>query len=565
MNGSDLESDFGLATDDLAEMLDSGLDSRHANVLILTGGTKRWMNDAIPENECIIWQLSDGWLNEVDSMGKINMGNPDTLRDFMLFCMDNYPAEKYGLIMWDHGGGSIAGFGHDEKFDNSSLTLPDMRQAFEEVGLRENKLEFMGFDACLMATVEMAVLAADYARVLIAAEDLEPGEGWDYHFLGVLNDDPHMDGFELGKVIVDTFMDFYGPDSDEILTLSVVDLEHVTAVMDAMGALMTVALKEMEFTCIETTERSLPADTHFQTICDYRTSLVDERGFYALAKRRGLTKTFGEGSPRDNYADMVDIGDMAVQLRDLFPREAEAVLQALQNSVVYNRHNSDIELWGLSTFYIYGGKSMGIESLEIYSELGMDNYYTQYLHEFFQNLKGRDRTPIIREEFVLWEPVSPKRQLDDVSAREYGERTFRMVGLFDSPTPTNYPKINGHPVVLYPIATTENTRKYAIPARINNREVDIIVSISQNNYNILGSRNRIEHVFQKGHDLILPGDEIAIYYLEKDFSTTVETWVMSEKFMVRDNLQIEWETVPPEYRLGYRFTDVCNNVSYVLQ
>jgi len=533
MNGSDLESDFGLATDDLAEMLDSGLDSRYANVLILTGGTKRWMNDAIPENECIIWQLSDGWLDEVDNLGKINMGNPDTLRDFMLFCIENYPAEKYGLIMWDHGGGSIAGFGHDEKFNNSSLTLPDMRQAFEEVGLRDNKLEFLGFDACLMATVEMAVLAADYARVLVASEDLEPGEGWDYHFLGMLNDNPHMDGFELGEIIVDTFMDFYGENSDEILTLSVVNLEHVRPVMDAMGALMTAALDEMEFTC-----------------CRNLASLPDTRGFHALAKRRGLTKTFGEGSPRDNYADMVDIGDMAVQLQDLFPREAEAVLQALQNCVVYNRHNSDVELWGLSTFYIYGGKSMGMESLEIYSELGMDDYYTQYLHEFFQGLKSRGNAPVIRREFVAWQPRT--------------DNVYRMVGLCEREN-TRFAKINGYPAVLYPIAATENARKYATPANINNREVDIIVSFSDNTYKVLGSRNRIENVFQKGHDLILPGDEVGIYYFEKNFSTAAETWVMSEKFTVQDNLQIVWETVPLEYKRGYRRTDVCNNVSYMLQ
>ena len=140
MNGSDLESDFGAATTDLLEILDSGLDSRHANVIILTGGTRRWLNDVIPETECLIWEVEDGWLNEVSSMGKVSMGEPDTLRDFILYGYENYPAKKYGLILWDHGGGSIAGFGHDEKFNDASLTLLDMKQAFEEAGLRENKL-----------------------------------------------------------------------------------------------------------------------------------------------------------------------------------------------------------------------------------------------------------------------------------------------------------------------------------------------------------------------------------------------------------------------------------------
>ena len=194
MNGSDLESEFGAATDDLVEMLDSGLNSANANVIILTGGAKHWQNDAIPEYECVVWQLADGWLNELENFGKVNMGDSDTLRKFISYSMDNFPARKYGLIMWDHGGGSIAGFGHDEKFADGSLTLRDMRRAFDESGLRKNKLEFLGFDACLMATVEMAIVAADYAHVLIASEDLEPGDGWDYGFLSVLNQHPNISG-----------------------------------------------------------------------------------------------------------------------------------------------------------------------------------------------------------------------------------------------------------------------------------------------------------------------------------------------------------------------------------
>jgi len=524
MNGSDLESDFGLATDDLAEMLDSGLKSRNANVIILTGGTNRWLNDAIPEYECIIWELADGWLNEIESMGNVDMGNPATLRDFIKFGLANYPAEKYGLIMWDHGGGSIAGFGHDENFNDSSLSLADMKQAFEEAGLRRQKLEFLGFDACLMATIEMAILASDYAKVLIAAEDLEPGEGWDYHFLGVLNDTPRMSGFELGKVIVDTFIDYFGEDSDEILTLSVTDLSRVKPVMYAMGDLMAKASEEMHNYC-----------------------------FFPLAKRRAITKTFGEGSPRDNYADMVDIGDMALQLYDMFPQEAEAVLQALERCVVYNRHNSDIDLWGLSTFYIYGGKSQGTPSLATYAALGMDKNYTKYLHEFFQKLKhsANESAPVIHTDLVLWQPMAS---------------THRMVGLIqtDSAWDFLWPNINGHPVVLFPIATTANTRKYAIPAKINDREVDIIVTFSNCNPEgrILGSRNIGERVFQKGYDPILQDDKIAIYYIEYNFTNNTETWVRGGVFTARNSLQLTWEPAAANHKHGLRFTDARNNVTY---
>jgi len=520
MNGSDLESDFGLATSDLAEMLDSGIKSQNANIIILTGGTNRWFNNAIPETECIIWQLSDGWINEVKSMGKANMGNAATLRDFIKFSMAQYPAEKYGLIMWDHGGGSIAGFGHDEKFNDDALTLLDMKQAFEEAGLRKQKLEFLGFDACLMATVEMAILATDYAHVLIASEDLEPGEGWDYNFLSVLNETPGMDGFALGKVIVDTFIDFFGQDSDETLALSVVDLAKVKPVMEAMGSLMEKA-----------------------------SAKIPNRGFHRLAERRAITKTFGEGSPRDNYADMVDVGDMAIMLQDFSPQEAEAVLQALKNCVVYNRHNAKVDLWGLSTFYIYGGKSQGENSLKTYAALGMDENYTQYLHAFFQGLQRRGSSPIIHKELALLQPVS--------------KNICRTVGLLQTDIPGGYlwPKINGHPVVLFPINTTENARIYAIPAQVNNREVNIIVSFSCKHPQgkILGSRN-VERVFQKGHAPILAGDKIAFYYPEWDMSNNTETWHKGEMFTIKNSPHLAWEQAPAAYELGYRVTDACGDV-----
>ncbi|MCL1788168.1 MAG: clostripain-related cysteine peptidase, partial [Defluviitaleaceae bacterium] len=435
MNGSDLESDHGLATNDLAQMLESGIKSHNANIIILTGGTRQWMNDAIPENDCVVWQLGDGAIRKVRSMGKVNMGHPDTLRDFITYSMAQYPAQKYGLIMWDHGGGTIAGFGHDEKFDDDSLSLAEMRQAFEAAGLGRNKLEFLGYDACLMATVEMAVLAADYAHVLVASQDLEPGEGWDYRFLSVLNDTPHMDGFALGKVIVDSFIDFFGEDSDELLALSVTDLARVQPVMDAMGDLMAKASDKM-------IDRDFLRNWNFRQNQRFQQSLW----LRSLAERRAVTKTFGEGSPRDNYADMVDVGDMALMLKDFFPQEAEAVLQALENCVVYSRHNSDIDLWGLSAFYVYGGKSMGRQSLQTYGALGMDSRYTAYLQNFLHGLKNRDHGATFREELALMQPVS--------------KESYRMVGLLQTHVPGSYfwPVIHGRPAVMFPISATKSTR-----------------------------------------------------------------------------------------------------------
>jgi len=546
MNGSDLESEFGAATTDLVEMLDSGLHSRNANVLILTGGAKRWMNDAIPEYEVLLWQLADGQLNEIKSMGNANMGNPETLKDFITFSMDNYPAEKYGLIMWDHGGGAIAGFGHDENFDDDYLSLLEMQKAFEESGLRHNKLEFLGFDACLMATVEMAIVASDYAHVMIAAEDLEPGDGWDYVFLNALNQNPQIDGFALGEIIVDTFMDFYGPDSDEILSLSVVDLSKVKPVMDAMGKLMAKANYDLQ-PPRNNSRRAAPAPGVFSD----------------LATRRAETKTFGEGSPRDNYSDMVDIGDMALLLKDMYPRESGAVMRALKNCVTYNRHNSDIDIWGLSTFYIYGGKSQGEPSLQVYSGLEMDEHFTGYLHKFFDELTRTNRTRSatrherepIHTELVLWQPTP------------IDQNTLRMAGLLQTNAKDEnllWPQLCGHFVCLYPTAQTQAARQYAIPANVNGNEASIIVTFSEQHPQgkILGIRYQAGGVIQKGYDPLNPSDKVSLYSLERNTATNTETWHKSPELAITTPLELTWTPAPDGYELGYRYRDVYCEVWY---
>ena len=519
MNGSDLESEFGAATDDLVEMIESGLDAQNANVLILTGGTNRWQASAIPETECVIWRLADGELFEQHSMGLVNMGNPDTLRDFIRFCQDGFPAERYGLIMWDHGGGSIVGFGHDEKFYDDALTLADMERAFDEAGLAEERLEFLGFDACLMATVEMAVLARKFARVMIASADLEPGEGWDYRFLAALNED--ICGFALGEIIVDTFFEYYktrGLYDEEILTLSVVDLEKVGAVMDALGRLVPGELSEQKFR--------------------------------AMAFRRAATKTFGQCSPRDNYADMVDIGDMAHQLADLYPRESRAVLDALKNCVTYNRHNLDTEVYGLSTFYIYGGKSRGIGSLQTYSALEADENFTRFLHMFFQKLLQERESESIHTETVLWELVE--------------NNTFRTAALIQPPFETNFrvPKIGNEYVALFPIGETKNARRYAIPAEVNGRDAEIIVHFSDPDGKILGARYTAPGAFQKGHDPLTAGDVLAFWRIEYDFETGLESWVKSALFTLDDAPTLTWHNPPSRFKQGFRHTDFCNNVFY---
>lgn len=560
MNGSDLESEGGAATDDLIQMLDAGLDSRAAHVVLFTGGANRWQNSVVPANECVVWEMADGWLYELTGVGQVNMGDPGTLSSFIQFGMKNFPAERYGLIMWDHGGGSIAGYGYDEKFADGNLTLKDMQYAFEEAGLRQKKLEFLGFDSCLMASVEMAVVASDYARYLVASEDLEPGEGWNYNFLRVLNDHPQMDGKTLGVAIVDYFLAYYGADSDEILSLSVIDLSHASNVMHTMGRLMSLCTSSL--------------------LKDRTTS------FRTLAGKRNRTKTFGEGSPMDNECDMVDVGDMAIKLSDLYPAESGAVLNALDTCVVYNRHNSETDLKGLSTYYIYGGKSVGMPALNTYADLDMDTDYTQYLFRFFDALTGKTSTrsgsrstvnsadsgaadasdEIVKTEIAMWQPITGKT----------GD--YRMIGCQActeiSGDTILWPRLNGYNVCLFPVNHSAQNTICAIPAQINGRDCDIIVLFNEKYPQglIEGARNNEGIIIQKGYDPIKAGDRITLYYMEHHFGAGKEDiavsgdlmqWRKSVSFTLREPLQfLEWSSARASSLFGTRITDLHNEVKY---
>ena len=122
-----------------------------------------------------------GSATELYDYGPINTGDPSVLAGFISESIKAYPAAHYSLIISDHGA-SWPGVGGDESADHDSLTLAELDQAIG-AGLAEagvDKLDLLGFDACLMATFEVASTMAAHADRMVASQELEPGHGWDY-------------------------------------------------------------------------------------------------------------------------------------------------------------------------------------------------------------------------------------------------------------------------------------------------------------------------------------------------------------------------------------------------
>ena len=246
MIGSTLEYEdgvgyIGAATADIEEMLSSGVDYDLVNVIIYTGGTVSWANGLPAYVNCVL-DLSqyegDGDLTSAIvaiHQNEPSMGNPHTLSAFINFCTDYYPAENTGLILWDHGNGPLYGYGQDALHSDDSLLLPEMKTALSETEFAESsKLVFVGFDACLMASLENAAIWKDYAEYLVASEEKEPGIGWDYTFLGNISN--IKEGRELVKDIVESSgVAFSNLRSD--YTLSAMELSRVSSVVEAFDEL----------------------------------------------------------------------------------------------------------------------------------------------------------------------------------------------------------------------------------------------------------------------------------------------------------------------------------------
>jgi len=112
-----------------------------------------------------------------EAWGEKNMGDPQTIVDFVTWCVNNYPADKYALILWDHGGG-LSGVCWDDDNGDDNINLHELRNALETVynnlGI---KIDVLGFDACLMGMIEVAYQCRDYVDYIAFSQETEGADG----------------------------------------------------------------------------------------------------------------------------------------------------------------------------------------------------------------------------------------------------------------------------------------------------------------------------------------------------------------------------------------------------
>lgn len=172
------------------------------------------------------------------SIGERNSGDGQTLTDFIDWAARTNPADRYMLVIWDHGAGTL-GSAWDDSSNGDNLSLREMREAVEASTV--DRFDIIGFDACLMAVVEQASEIAGIADVLVASEELEPGDGWAYdRWLDALRRDPDLSAEALAREMVRTYGEEYAGQSD--ITLSATRLSAMGTLETRLDTFVTRAL-----------------------------------------------------------------------------------------------------------------------------------------------------------------------------------------------------------------------------------------------------------------------------------------------------------------------------------
>lgn len=295
MSGSDLETSRSCGSTDLKEMCEatvsnsadneSGESSGNIRFVVQTGGASSWQYGEISAETLQRHVISNGERRTVAEVPLASMGEAATLRSFVKWGVENYPAEKMGLVLWGHGRGSVGGVCKDDLFDDDYLELSEINSALSEASsIMTDRFEFIGFDACYMGTLEAADICASYARYMIGSEELEPAEGWNYTALGeLLGNEANADWDKISETFCESFLTASEESEHQSrVTLSVIDLSQIDNLLvtlndfsrDLCGTLTTrETLREFK--------KTLEAGEHFGngTIFDGYSNSVDLRDF----------------------------------------------------------------------------------------------------------------------------------------------------------------------------------------------------------------------------------------------------------------------------------------------
>lgn len=584
--GSDLESNGGFATSDLMEMMEVALPE-NVRVIIQTGGAKTWQNNVVDADILQRYVYDSEGLTLVDELPPASMGDAATLTDFLRYCKQNYPAEKTAVLFWNHGGGSVSGAAFDERYGYDSLTLDEMQTAFGRVWEADENnppLELVGFDTCLMATVDVVGTFAGTARYLVASEEVEPANGWDYTgWLGALAADPAMDGAALGEVICDAYYagcQAVGTHSNA--TLSLTDLTRTGPLLEAYEAFGAEALA----------------------------AACEDPGFFSrFARVAAQSENYGGNTREQGYTNMVDLGHMARQCTGLL-QTAGDVLNALEDCVLYRVSGPyRAESTGLSCYYSYNGD---LNDLYGYTNVGAGQAFKYFYSyeltgqlddagmEYISGMNYEELPQIQSLAAMGWDGMPLQVDENGVSHLTLGPEADSILagigfslyyfdeendimlllgtdndmnadwenGVFSDNFRGVWGGIDGHMVYMELCFEGEDYNLYSVPVLLNGEPYNLQVAydFTTEEWSILGARQGIGEAGMSDKELRLlqPGDALTTIWYLSSYSGEdgLEAYAVEELTVTADTAFAEMELPNGRYGMVFEMRDAMDNYAY---
>ncbi len=330
LDGTDLESESSQATNNLREILQTE-PSDKVKLVIQTGGTKEWhcenLGVEIDPGKLQRYLYTPTGLELKDEQPLAPMNDKDTLASFISYCAEAYPAERYMLVMWDHGGGTANGMVMDELYpDNGLLSVKNFGEAIKASGVH---FDTVITDMCLMSSVECAQALAPYADYYIGSEENAAGTGTAFtEWMEYLYENPGCTSEQFGKVFCGAFQRKYKALNDSMSqdsgTFAMLDLSKIGAVNDALEAM-------------------------FAEIDSYSGDIAH---LTQLASAVNKADTYNYGTRL--WFGMVDLADFAVKAREagLSKQVSNDVVNAVNDAVVCKVTGSEHSYsYGISFYY----------------------------------------------------------------------------------------------------------------------------------------------------------------------------------------------------------------------
>ena len=114
--------------------------------------------------------------NAVADWGERNMGDPQTLIDFVTWSKSNYPADHYALVFWGHGWNWHPGYVMADDTNADTLEYEETKAAIPSLGF----IDVVGYDGCNMASIEILDLWHGRATAVTGSQEYVGWEGLQY-------------------------------------------------------------------------------------------------------------------------------------------------------------------------------------------------------------------------------------------------------------------------------------------------------------------------------------------------------------------------------------------------